>query len=287
MMALHDDSGGAPAGAPLASAGSERIGAASRPPARPGRVIGRVAVVVGSIAVWWIASVLLPKGVMPGPLETFLRLGSLAATAPFWSAVGTTVATFLAALLICTVIGVPLGLAIGASRVATHSTRLLFDFVRTIPPIAILPLVLLTIGANFQMVLTLVVLGAIWPIVIQSVYAARQGEPLLAEMSRSYRVPRAWFVRHIFVPGSLPFVMTGLRIGTTICLLLTITGELLGGAPGIGFEIADAQGYYDNSRVNSYVVVSAILGLAVNAGFWALQGRVLRWHPSVRREGQS
>jgi ABC-type nitrate/sulfonate/bicarbonate transport system permease component len=251
---------------------------------KPGRLIAQIAVVLGALAVWWIASVTLPPGVMPGPVESFARLGQLAGTGTFWTAVGLTVATFAIALVISTLIGVPLGLAIGASRFATQSTRLVFDFLRTIPPIAILPLVLLTIGANFQMVLVLVVLGAIWPIIIQSVYAARQGEPLLIEMARAYQVPRIWYIRHIFLPGALPFIMTGLRIATTICLLLTITGQLLGGAPGIGFEIADAQAYYDNSRTNAYVLVSAALGLLVNAAFWAVQRRVLRWHPSMRRE---
>ena len=89
------------------------------------------------------------------------------------------------------------------------------------------------------MVLVLAVGGAIWPILIQSIYAARQGEALLVEMAKSYRIPKAWFIRHIFVPGAIPFVMTGLRLGTTICLLLTISGELLGSAPGVGYEIAN------------------------------------------------
>jgi ABC-type nitrate/sulfonate/bicarbonate transport system permease component len=284
MSTVHDDVMEPPSGAAVRSLGSEQAPPPTRNRTGVTRFIAQAAVVAGALGVWWIASMVLPVGVMPSPVESFARLGSLATTPGFWVAVGTTVATFLSALVICTVVGVPLGLAIGASGIATQSTRLVFDFLRTIPPIAILPLVLLTIGANFQMVLTLVVLGAIWPILIQSVYAARQGEPLLAEMATSYQVPRAWYIRHIFFPGALPFIMTGLRIGTTICLLLTITGELLGGAPGVGFEIADAQAYYDNSRMNAYVLVSAALGLIVNALFYALQRRLLRWHASERRE---
>jgi ABC-type nitrate/sulfonate/bicarbonate transport system permease component len=194
------------------------------------------------------------------------------------------VATFALGLAICTIVGVPLGLAIGASRIATQSTRLVFDFLRTIPPIAILPLVLLLFGPTAQMVLVVVVLGAIWPILIQSVYAARQGEALLLEMSRSFRVPRMRYVTQIFLPGSLPFVMTGLRVGTTICLLLTITGELLSGAPGIGFEIQNAQNYLNTPAMYAYVLVAAILGLIVNVAFWTVQRRVLRWHASNRKD---
>jgi ABC-type nitrate/sulfonate/bicarbonate transport system permease component len=274
------------------SGAPQGVGVSVPPAPRPGPASGAVwflvqaGVLVLAGAVWWIASLLFPAGTMPSPAETFVRLGQLALTEPFWEAVGITVLTFALGLLVCIVVGVPLGLAIGSSRFATDSTRLVFDFLRTIPPIAILPLLLLVLGAEFGMVLVLVVCGAIWPILIQSIYAARQGEALLREMAASFRVPRGWFIRHIFVPGALPFVMTGLRVGTTICLLLTITGELLGGAPGVGFEIANAQAFYDNPRMYAYVLVSALLGLAVNAAFWAVQRRVLHWHASVRREAK-
>ncbi|NEM91091.1 ABC transporter permease [Galbitalea soli] len=221
---------------------------------------------------------------MPSPIETFGALGGYLVTPLFWTTIAETVGTFLLALAICGVVGVTIGLAIGSSPIANQSTRFLFDFLRTIPPIAILPLVLLLFGPTPRMVLVVVVLGAIWPILIQSIYAARQGEPLLREMSRSFRMPRRWYILHIFLPGSMPFVMTGLRVGTTICLLLTITGELLGGAPGIGYQIENAQNYLDTPRMYAYVLVSALLGLLVNAVFWLIQRRVLRWHSSQRRE---
>jgi len=251
---------------------------------RGARLLAQLGVMAAAIVVWWCGSISLPEGVMPSPVATFGTLAQLATTPPFWTAVGETVWTFLAALVICTVVGVPVGLAIGSSRIATQSTRLVFDFLRTIPPIAILPLVLLIFGPTFEMALVVVVLGAIWPILIQSVYAARQGEPLLQEMSRSFRIPPLWFVARVFLPGALPFIMTGLRVGTTICLLLTITAELLSGAPGVGSEIADAKNFLDTPRMYAYVLVSALLGLLVNGAFWAGQRRVLRWHPSNRQE---
>jgi ABC-type nitrate/sulfonate/bicarbonate transport system permease component len=234
--------------------------------------------------VWGYASGALPPDALPSPLIVLTRLGELMLTLDFWSAIGVTLATFAAALAVSIMVGVPLGLMIGASSFWTDSTRLLFDFLRTIPPIALLPLLLLVLGANSSMVFALAVAGAVWPILIQSIYAARQGESLLVEMSESFRIPRSWYVRHIFVPGAMPFVMTGIRLGTTICLLLTIAGQLLGSAPGVGDEIGAAQAWYDNPRMYAYVLVAAILGLAVNGGFWALQRYILRWHPSVRGE---
>jgi ABC-type nitrate/sulfonate/bicarbonate transport system permease component len=116
------------------------------------------------------------------------------------------------------------------------------------------------------------------------VYAANQTEPQLDDMARAFQIKGWRQVLRIFIPGVLPFVLTGLRVGTTICLLLTVTGELLGGAPGIGSSIISAQQNLDNPQMYAYVVVAAFLGLIVNAGFWAVQRRVLHWHPSFRGE---
>jgi len=256
---------------------------------RAGRIVWpliQVGVVLLAGGIWWLASGFFPAGALPPPGVVLARLGELMLTGEFWIAVAITVGTFALALICSILIGVPLGLWIGSSRFWTESTRLLFDFLRTIPPIALLPLLLLVLGADFQMVLVLSIAGAVWPILIQSVYAARQGEALLAEMAASFRIPKAWYIRHIFVPGAMPFVMTGVRLGTTIALLLTIAGELLGAAPGVGHEIAAAQAWYDTPRMYAYVLVSAGLGLAVNGGFWSLQRYLLRWHPSVREEGR-
>ncbi|MCU1552199.1 MAG: cmpB 8 [Glaciihabitans sp.] len=238
------------------------------------------------VLIWWAVSTQVPADGVPSPVETSGALVALAATGPFWLAVWETVQTFLIGILICIIVGVPVGLAIGRSRLATQSTRLSFDFLRTIPPIAILPLVLLLYGPTPTMVLVMVVLGAIWPIVIQSVYAANQTEPQLDDMARAFQISGWRRITTIFIPGVLPFVLTGLRVGTTICLLLTITGELLGGAPGIGSSIITAQESLNNPQMYAYVVVAALLGLIVNVGFWAAQRRVLHWHPSFRGEGQ-
>jgi ABC-type nitrate/sulfonate/bicarbonate transport system permease component len=106
----------------------------------------------------------------------------------------------------------------------------------------------------------------------------------LRDVARVFRLGRRWWLTHIFLPGVMPFVMTGLRVAATICLLLTITGELFGGAPGVGTQIQNAQVGNDNPQMYAYVIVAALLGLLVNSLIWTAQRRLLRWHPSFRKE---
>ncbi|MDQ1644122.1 MAG: hypothetical protein QOJ50_306 [Cryptosporangiaceae bacterium] len=245
-------------------------------------VLAQLGVIALAAGVWWYLSGVAP-GSVPSPARTFAELGALVGTGALWTAVAQTSAAWLIGIAVCTLVGIPAGLLVGASRIATDSTRLTIDFVRNIPPVALVPLGLLLWGPTRNMVLLLVISGTIWPIVIQSIYASRQSEPQLRDVARVFHLGRRWWLTHIFLPGVTPFVMTGLRVAATICLLLTITGELFGGAPGVGTQIQNAQIGNDNPQMYAYVVVAALLGLLVNSLIWIAQRRLLRWHPSFRK----
>jgi ABC-type nitrate/sulfonate/bicarbonate transport system permease component len=265
---------------PAAAGGGNRTGAARRFTAMTGV---QLAVIAVAVAIWWYISDVASAGSVPSPARTLSELAALLGTSVLWTAVGQTATTWLIGIAVCAAVGIPGGLLIGASHFATDSTRLTIDFVRNIPPVALVPLGLLLWGPTRSMVLLLVISGTIWPIVIQSIYAARQSEPQLRDVARVFQLGRRWWLTHIFLPGVTPFVMTGLRVAATICLLLTITGELFGGAPGVGTQIQSAQVGNDNPQMYAYVIMAALLGLLVNTLIWIAQRRLLGWHPSFRK----
>jgi ABC-type nitrate/sulfonate/bicarbonate transport system permease component len=246
------------------------------------RLLWQLAVLVAAVGAWWLVSLRVGSGSVPTPAQTFRALVTLSGTSDFWNALLDTSETWAIGITVCSLVGIPLGLFVGSNRFAYRSTRFVFDFMRTIPPVALVPLGLLLYGPTRKMVLLLVISGAIWPLLIQSVYAAQQQEALLGDVARAFRLTRRSRFIHIFWPSSLPFVMSGLRVTGTICLLLTVSGEMLGGAPGIGTQIQLALNVLDNPRMYAEVIAAAFLGMAVNALLGALRTRVLRWHPSVR-----
>jgi ABC-type nitrate/sulfonate/bicarbonate transport system permease component len=265
---------------PLDDGGATR----TRIPPRPSAMlVAQLAVIAVALAIWWYVSTVAAADAVPSPARTFRTLAALLGTGALWTAVGQTATSWLIGIAVCTAVGIPAGLLIGASRLATDSTRLTIDFVRNIPPVALVPLGLLLWGPTRSMVLLLVISGTIWPIVIQSIYASRQTEPQLRDVARVFQLGRRWWLTHIFLPGVTPFVMTGLRVAATICLLLTITGELFGGAPGVGTQIQNALVGNDNPQMYAYVTTAALLGLLVNSLIWMAQRRLLGWHPSFRK----
>jgi ABC-type nitrate/sulfonate/bicarbonate transport system permease component len=250
------------------------------------RRIAQIAVIVVLFALWHLSLQLhfvSPSGI-PWPTTTFASLAALLRTSDFWFAVGQTLAGWATGLVICAVFGITAGFAIGLSQNATTSTRLLIDFIRTIPPVALVPLLLLLYGPTPGMKLALVISGAIWPLVIQSIYAAGQVDPTLMQVSRSFRLGWRERVFDLYVPSALPFVSTGLRVASTISLLLCIAGELLGGAPGVGKEIGAAEINGDLPTMYAYVITAAGLGVMLNTILVMVQRRVLWWHPSIRGE---
>lgn len=250
-----------------------------------GRRLLRQTLILGvTLAAWWIFSGtgMARVGDIPSPWETLVRLVELVFTGTYWVSIASTLGGMFLGLAIAALVGVPVGLAIGFSRFATDSSRFVIDFLRTIPPVALIPLTLLVFGPLRPMQVTLVVIGVVWPLLIQSTYAAQQVEPVLRQVTRSFRLSRLEAIRFVFAPSALPFLWTGLRVAATVALLISITAEYLGGIKGLGYELY--QGLLDarGDTVFAYVITAGALGAGLNGGLVALQRRILFWHPSER-----
>lgn len=252
------------------------------------RYVWRVAVIVLALALWHVFSLssLGRSGQVPSPIEAVSRLAELMTTATFWGAVGNTFVSFALGLGLSVIVGVPLGLVIGSNRRLEVSTRLVVDFLRTIPAIAFLPIALLVFGVDRDTVLFLIFLSAVWPILVQATYAAAQIDPVLKQVRRAFHLTWWQYIRFQFAPSALPFLTTGLRIAAIICLLTAISAEFLGGIPGIGQQLQNALVVSQTVTLYAYVLTCGILGILLNTALLLLQRKLIAWHPSIRGGGR-
>lgn len=227
----------------------------------------------------------LPASAFPSASEVAVRLVALIPTAAFWTAVGQTISGAAIGLVIVIVLAVPLGMAIGRMKWFDRSTILVVEFLKPIPPVALLPLALLFWGPSPTMKIFLVCMGAIWPLLVQIVYGARSVDQTQLDMARSYRFSRAKTLRNIVLPGVTPYALTGLRVSATIAVIVAVVAELIGGAPGLGQQVSLAQTSADLPTMYAYIITTGLLGLAVNGLFVLLNKPLLFWHPSQRKEG--
>jgi ABC-type nitrate/sulfonate/bicarbonate transport system permease component len=227
---------------------------------------------------------LLPRSSFPPTSEVATTLVRLLRTAEPWTALGRTVDSWARAIAIAVLVGVPLGLAMGATRVGALLCRFTVEFLRPIPAVTLIPALVLVYGTHASLTVALGAFAAVFPLLFQAMYGIADIDPVANDMSRAYGMGRLDRLRYVVVPSCAPYLATGLRISASVALILVVTGEYVVGVPGLGQKVLVAQsgGAYD--RAYAWVFLTGLLGLAVNGAFQALEGRYLRWHPS-RRQG--
>ena len=247
-----------------------------------------VAVTVASIGAflvgWQLVSRwgLISEQDLPSMTTVFQELWSMMHTREFWSAFGHTVRGWGLGLLIATVLAVPIGILLGTSDFAAHAFRVPIEFLRPIPSAALIPLLFLTLGTTLESEVFLAAFGAFWPLLVQTMYGVRDTDPVAIDTARSFGIPARAQLYRIKLPSSVPYIATGLRISSTVALILAFTAELFMGTPGLGQTLNVAQSYGLTVQVYAIAVAAGFLGIAIHLVFLALESRALRWHPSQR-----
>jgi ABC-type nitrate/sulfonate/bicarbonate transport system permease component len=232
----------------------------------------------------------LPRlgAVSPSYLPPVSRIASAlvaeAGTGSFWSAVADTLIGWALGLLIAVVAGVVVGVVIGSVPLLRAVTASTVEFLRPIPSVALIPLAVLLYGTALQSTLLLVVYAAFWQVLVQVLYGVADVDPVADETARSYRLGAWARVRYVLWPTALPYVLTGVRLAAAVALVLAVTTELIIGSPGLGAEIGVAQSSNAVPTMYALIVVTGLLGVAINIAARLAERRLLAWHQSVRGE---
>jgi NitT/TauT family transport system permease protein len=247
-------------------------------------VVGRLVVLAALIGVWWWAAAANwgGRGTIPTPREVADAIRWAFESHTVRAAAGQTLTAWALGLAITIVLGILVGLVIGLSETAWRSTRGLIDFLRAVPPVALIPLGVLIVGVSTTLKVAMVVEVCVWPMILQTVYGLRAVDPVCILAARSMRVSRWQRARWVLLPSAWPFIATGLRLAAVLALLVSIGVELLGAVPGLGLQIALNQTAGTAAAVYALVLIVGALGVLVSQCAWRLERRALRWHPSQR-----
>ena len=221
---------------------------------------------------------------VPPTTRIFATLGEQFGAERFWLAVADTIRTWLSGLAIAVALGVALGVLIGTVPVLRAATSSTIEFLRPIPSVALIPLVVVLWGSTITSTLVLVVYASFWQVLVQVLHGVADVDPIARETAHSYRLGRWHRLRYLVWPTALPYAMTGVRLAASVALILTVTGELVIGTPGLGQHIEQARGSEAVPTAYALVLVAGLIGVAANLATRAAERRVLRWHTSVRGE---
>jgi ABC-type nitrate/sulfonate/bicarbonate transport system permease component len=219
---------------------------------------------------------------LPAMSTSFQELWSLMQGSAFWVAFGETVRGWALGLLVAAVLAIPIGIFLGSSDFAASAFRVPVEFLRPIPSAALIPLLFLTLGTNIRSEIFLAAFGAFWPLLIQTMYGVRDVDPIAIDTARSFGVGRLERLYRIKLPSAVPYIATGIRIASTVALILAFTAELFMGIPGLGQKVNFAQAYGLDTQLYAYALATGFLGVLIHLASSAVERRVLRWHPSQR-----
>ena len=172
------------------------------------------------------------------------------------------------------VVGIALGVLVGANKWAHRGLDPIFQVLRTVPPLAWLPISLAALHQAEPSALFVIFITSIWPIIINTAVGIRNVPADYQNVARVLRLsPLEYFIK-ILLPATTPYIFTGLRIGVGMSWLAIVASEMLLGGVGVGFFIWDQ---YNSSRISDIIVALAWVGLVGFAldRFVALLGRLV------------
>ncbi len=254
------------------------------------RMWERIALGIGGVVVFcaivqFVTTVLYTDhDTLPVFTDVLAKFVQLFALPSFYQAVWDTLSGFLIGLAIATAAGVVLGILFGLSEITYRSSRTTIEMLRPIPATALIPVMIIVFGTGLTMKTILVVFASVWPILFNALYGVRNVDPLVKDMARSFGLGRFAVIRRVVLPAALPMIWAGVRISSTISLIVVITLELLlGGSTGVGGMISQARaGSNDVLAAYSAIIVAGLLGLLVNIALAAVERRFFAWSTTTK-----
>ena len=241
--------------------------------------IGTLAVL---LTVWWAVAALqlISPLFLPPPQQVLAKLLTIAGPQGFmdatlWQHLAASLTRILLALLAAVLIGIPVGIAMGLSPTVRGILDPIIELYRPVPPLAYLPLMVIWFGIGETSKILLVYLS----VVAAGVKSAQQVRIRAAQSLGASRAQVLWFV---ILPGALPEILTGLRIGLGVGWSTLVAAELIAATRGLGFMVQSAGEFLATDVVLAGIAVIAIIAFLLELGLRALQRRLTPWHGEVQ-----
>ena len=236
------------------------------------------------LLLWWAltASGLIAPLFLPPPQAVLAKFGELLAggymDATLPQHLLASLQRMLLALLAAVVVGIPLGIVIGVFPLARHLLDPVIEFYRPLPPLAYLPLIVIWFGIGEASKVLLIFLAILAPVLIATAHGVASVSQLRQQAALSLGASRWQLLRHVILPGALPEIITGVRIGLGAGWSTLVAAELIAATRGLGFMIQSAAQFLVTDVVVLGIIVIALVAFALELGLRRLQQRLTPWH---------
>jgi NitT/TauT family transport system permease protein len=235
--------------------------------------------VLGGLLIWELASRYLVANALflAAPSQIFAAIAALTRSGELWRHIGVSAIEFALGYAIASVLGVILGFAMAESATMKRILQPWISGLYATPTIALAPLFILWLGIGIWSKVLVVIFLVLFPVTINTEAGLRTTSLRLIEMLRSFgATPRQIFFK-VSLPSAVPFILAGLKLGIGRGLIGVVVAELFGSRAGLGRLIAQSADAFNMPDLFAGVVVLAVAGIALTAGFSWLEDRLVPW----------
>lgn len=246
------------------------------------RALEILALPVVIVVVWWFASAASTSFYSP-PLSQIV-----AAFGPTWfdgrivQDVLPSLERMLMGFGISVVLGIALGIVIGTFRYVRETLEPLLEFLRAIPPPVLIPVIMIFAGIGNEMKVSVIVLGSIWPILLNTIEGVRGIDEGLRDTATVFQMSSRRRLVFLVLRGASPEIMVGARQTLSLAIILMVVSEMFAASNGIGFTVIQFQRTFQIPEMWTGIIVLGIIGAALSLIFSLIEGRVLRWYHGLR-----
>jgi NitT/TauT family transport system permease protein len=263
-----------PESRPAEPAASPQVAGLFRP-----QYLAGILSVAGGLALWELISRFLVDNALflAAPSQIAVAIYTLAVTGQLWHHVGVSAAEFALGYVIAAILGIALGLAMASSATMKRALQPWVSGLYATPTIALAPLFILWFGIGIWSKVIVVITLVLFPVAINTEAGLRTTSERLIEMLRSFgATPRQIFFK-VSLPSAVPFILAGLKLGIGRGLIGVVVAELFGSRAGLGRLISQSADAFNMPELFAGVVVLAVAGIVMTAGFGWLEKRLVPW----------
>jgi NitT/TauT family transport system permease protein len=248
-----------------------------------GVLVGALAVAI-FVGIWqfvsWPSHRLMPELFLPGPVDIASAFGAYVAKGQIWNDLWVSGQELVLGFVLAIIVGLPLGMAIGWYRRLSFALDPFVTFFNAIPRVSLTPLFIIWFGIGINSKLAVVFLGAVFAILINAGVGVRNLDPSLIRAARSFGANDVQLFRTVVLPGCVPYILAGFRLGLAHALTGVVVAELVAAQAGIGLMMATAGATFQTSRVFVGLVIIAVTGVMITWGFAQVEKRFQSWKPT-------
>lgn len=244
---------------------------------RPSRIdLLGLTVPLALVVLWQLLSLHMASPLFPGPVKVAYAItGNYAVIA---RELGHTLLRAAIGFAVAAALMIPLGVVLGRIPVIGKLLEPVMDMLATLPPPAIIPLIMLFAGTGDWAKIVIIAYAAAVPMLMNTYEASHSIHPMLNRVAKSLQLSRFETMLHIDLPSSLPMIVTGARLAIASSLLVSVTSEMLLATNGIGVYLQRSQEYFRIDAGLAGLVFISVAGLLINAAVAKLERRWLFWH---------